>query len=214
MKTRVLLADDHQIFREALRALLDKDPAIVVVGDTGNGEMVLDLAKQTSPDLVVMDICMPGLDGVQATRRLLAEHPAVKVIALSSYSEKGFVTEMLAAGAAGYVVKAAAADELLRAIGEVSRNNIYLSPEVAASVIDVVRDPRPASTEPGARLGKRERQVLQLIAEGMTSPQIAAQLHIATGTVDVHRRNIMQKLDLRSVADLTKYAIRHGLTSI
>lgn len=213
MKLHILLADDHQMFREALRELIEKETPYRVVDEVGDGRALLDRVQASSPDMVLMDIGMPGLNGIEATRQLLAAHPEVRVIALSAYSDQRYVTEMLKAGAKGYVLKAAAADSLLRAIRTVATNGTYLCPEVAAAVADAVREGR--GSEKGATsLGKREREVLQLVAEGKSSTQIAAQLHIAPSTVDVHRRNIMQKLGLHNVAELTKWAVRQGLVSI
>jgi DNA-binding NarL/FixJ family response regulator len=214
MPIRVLLADDHKMFREALRAMLEKDATIAVVGEAGDGLSALDQARSIAPDVVVMDINMPGLNGIEATRQILASHPDIGVIALSAYFEQGFVTEMLGAGAMGYVVKEAAAEELLRAIRTVANRQTYLSPEVATTMVQATLAPNTNGQRELQKLGKRERQVLQLLADGLTSPQIAARLHISPGTVDVHRRNIMQKLGLHSVAELTKWAIRHGVTSV
>ncbi len=214
MPLRVLLADDHKMLREALRAMLERDATIAVIGEAGDGLSALDLARSSAPDVVVMDINMPGLNGIEATRQLLASHPAIGVIALSAYFEKSFVTEMLGAGAKGYVVKEAAAEELLRAIRIVVNRQTYLSPEVATAMVQATLAPNTNGQGELQKLGKRERQVLQLLADGLTSPQIGARLHISPGTVDVHRRNIMQKLELHSVAELTKWAIRHGVTSV
>jgi two-component system NarL family response regulator len=214
MPIRVLLADDHKMFREALRAMLERDANIAVIGEAGDGLSALDQARSSVPDVVVMDINMPGLNGIEATRQLLASHPDIGVIALSAYFEKSFVTEMLGAGAKGYVVKEAASEELLRAIRIVAHGQTYLSPEVATAMVQATLAPNTNGQGELQKLGKRERQVLQLLADGLTSPQIAARLHISPGTVDVHRRNIMQKLALHSVAELTKWAIRHGVTSV
>lgn len=209
-----MLADDHKMLREALRALLDKEPDIEVAGEAGDGMAVLGLVAEAKPDVVVMDIAMPGLNGVDATRRLAVEHPEIKVIALSAYSDKRFVMEMLDAGAVGYVVKAAAGDELMRAIRAITRGQTYLCPEVGATLVETVRGSAARGDRAGGRLGRREQEVLTFLAEGHSSPEIAALLHIAPSTVEVHRRNIMRKLDLHSVAELTKYAIREGLTSV
>lgn len=209
-----MLADDHKMLREALRALLDKEPDIEVAGEAGDGLAVLGLVADAKPDVVVMDIAMPGLNGVETTRRLAAEHPQIKVIGLSAYSDKRFVMEMLDAGAVGYVVKAAAGDDLMRAIRAVTRGQTYLCPEVAATLVETVRGNATRGDQAGGRLGRREQEVLTFLAEGHSSPEIAARLHIAPSTVEVHRRNIMRKLDLHSVAELTKYAIREGLTSV
>ncbi len=212
MTIRVLLADDHRVLLAALRALLDREADISVVAESDNGEALVQLATETLPDVVIMDINMPGMNGIVATRRLKARHPDIKVIALSLHSDNHFVVEMLNAGAVGYLVKAGTGDELPRAIRAVAQGQTYLSPEVAQGVVEAVR----SGGEPGrvgTRLGPREREVLRLLAEGNSSPRIAAELNIAVSTVEVHRRNIMRKLGLHTVAELTKYAIREGLTS-
>jgi DNA-binding NarL/FixJ family response regulator len=211
MNLRIVLADDHQMFRDALRGLIEKQSTNTIVGDTGDGSALLELVRATAPDIVIMDIGMPGLNGIDATRQLLAACPQVRVIALSAHGEKRYITEMIQAGAKGYVIKAAAADTLMHAIRVVANNEIYLAPEVAAAVVDVVRGGEPGEL---SRLGKREREVLRLVAEGKSSPQIAALLNIAPSTVDVHRRNIKRKLNLHTVADLTKWAVQHDLTSL
>lgn len=212
MKLRILLADDHQMFREALRSLLANFPHIEVVAETGNGLDVIRLTRETSPDIVCMDISMPGLNGIETTKQILASLPSVKVIALSAFSDQRYVMDMLAAGAAAYVTKAEAGDELLRAIDAVSRNQSYLCPDAMDSVKGILS----SQTPPGklsTPIGPRERQVLTLVAAGHTSAEIAEQLNIAVSTIEVHRRNIMRKLDVHSVAGLTRYAIRNGLVS-
>ena len=208
MKTRILLADDHQLFREALCHLLDTQPDLEVAGQVGNGLQVLEQARQTGAQVVCMDISMPGMDGTEVTRALLAALPWVKVVALSAYSDQQYVLDMLQAGAMAYVTKAEASDELLRAIRAVLQGRSYLCPDVAAVVTGaaVAQGGAAPST---ARLGARERQVLKLVAEGCTSNQIADLLHIASSTVDVHRRNIMRKLNRHSVAELTRYVINN-----
>jgi two-component system NarL family response regulator len=214
MTLRVLLADDHQIFREALRLLLEKESDIEVVAETGDGTEVPRLVKENAVDIVCMDISMPGMNGVEATRRLAANSSPVKVIALSAYPDHRYVTDMVRAGALGYVTKAEAGTELIRAIRAVVRNKVYLCPDVMEAVSGALCS---SDAEAGVRtpnqLGPRERQVLQLVAEGCSSGEIAARLHIAPSTVEVHRRNIMRKLDLHNVADLTRYSIRSGLVS-
>jgi two-component system NarL family response regulator len=174
------------------------------------------MARDLAPDVMVMDIGMPDLNGVGATARIVARHPAVKVIALSAYSERRFVSEMFKAGAAGYVTKNAARTELLRAIRAVVRGNDYVCPELAATLVEAPRPeiPGAATVADQPVLGRREKEVLQLIAEGLRGAEIARKLNLATSTVEVHRRNIMRKLDLHTVADLTRYAIREGLTSL
>jgi two-component system NarL family response regulator len=212
MNTRIVLADDHQMFRHALRTMLEKEPGIEVVGEAGNGRELLKIIAQTAVDVVCMDIGMPELNGIEATRRLLANNPAIKVIGLSAYTDRDFVLDILKAGASGYVTKAESGEELLRAIRSVRQNRVYLCPETAATVTNAMVDSSAASSVI-PRLGPRERQVLQLVAEGYTSTKIAERLHVAFSTVEVHRRNIMRKLNLHNVAELTRYAIRNGITT-
>lgn len=210
MTLRILLADDHQMFRDALRSLLEKDPRLEVAAETGDGLEVLRLVGKMSPDIVCMDINMPGMNGIETTRQISAAWPSVRVIALSAYSEPQYIQDMMNAGAVAYVTKAAACAELLRAIDAVSRDRTYLCPDATDAIKGILAG-HGSATKDAARLGARERQVLQWVAAGCTSAQIADQLHIATSTVEVHRRNIMRKLDLHSVAELTRYAIRNGL---
>ncbi|MDP3540304.1 MAG: response regulator transcription factor [Azonexus sp.] len=210
MKQRVLLVDDHQMFRDALRTLLERLSDLEVVAEAGDGDEALRLAELTQPDIVCMDIGMPGMNGVETTRRLIATHPSIKVIALSTFSERQYVLDMIEAGAAAYVTKAEASAELLRAIEAVQRDRNYLSPDVATLIAGAIASPdKTAPTT--ARLGARELQVLLLVARGYTSAQIADQMNIAPATVEVHRRNIMRKLDLHSVAELTRHVISRGL---
>ena len=213
MSIRIVLADDHKMILAALRSLLEKEIDIAVVGEAGDGTALLELVERTAPDVVVVDVGMPGMNGIEATRRLLAVRPVLKVIALSAYSDKRFVLEMLEAGAKGYLIKASAGDELPRAIRAIAQGQTYLCPEVAGIIVEATRGKASRSGNAGAKLGRREREVLGLLAEGKGSSEIAARMHIAPSTVEVHRRNIMRKLGLHSVAELTKYAIREGLTS-
>lgn len=214
MAIRIMLIDDHKILRDALKTVLDREHDIVLAGEASDGVEALRLVREIRPDVAVMDVGMPNMGGIETTRALLAEHPELRVLALSTYSDRRIVLQMLDAGACGYVVKSAGRDELLRAIRAVAQGRTYLCPEVSAVVIDTVRGGKKSIDKNGdIRLGRREREVLQLLAEGCTSPTIAGRLHIATSTVEVHRRNIMRKLDLHSVAELTKYAVRNGLTS-
>ena len=215
MTIRMLLVDDHKLMREGLRALLEEAPDIEIVGQASDGREALELVRTLSPDVVVMDVGMPELNGVEATRRVRAEFDGVKVIALSTHTDKRYVHHMLEAGASGYVLKISAYDELLRAVRAVSLGKTYLSPEVAASVVERSTTPNSgASVDAYSTLGSREREVLQLIAEGKTSAETAKEMHISTKTVETHRRNIVQKLGLHGVAELTKYAVREGLTSL
>ena len=214
MTIRTLLADDHVMLRDALRLMLEQETDIEIVGEASEGQEVLDIVARTRPDVIVMDIAMPGMGGIEATRRLLQEDASLKILALTTYHDKRYVNEMLSAGAVGYITKSAASDQLLQAIRSVAEGKPYFSQEVASALLDTIRR-SPSTVSPKHSkelLGRRERQVLSLLAEGYSSSQIAEQLHIAASTVDVHRRNIMRKLNLHSVAELTKYAIREGLT--
>jgi DNA-binding NarL/FixJ family response regulator len=209
---RVLLVDDHRLLRDALSAVLSRETDIEIVGEAGSGAEGLELCQATRPDIVVLDIGLPDLNGVEVAARLNGIPSAPRIVALSAYADKRFVAEMLRAGAAAYVTKSAAGTELVRAIRAVSDGNNYLCPEVADALVAEVRD--AAGIRDGTRLGRREREVLRMIAEGARSADIAATLHIAVATVEVHRRNITRKLDLRTVAELTKYAIREGIVSL
>ena len=207
-KVRVLLADDHQMFREALCHLLQSQPDMDVVGQAGDGLQVLELARKTHPQIVCMDISMPGMDGAEVTRALRKALPQVMVVALSAYSDQQYVLDMLDAGASGFVTKAEASDELLRAIRTVLSGRTYLCPDVAGVVTEALVG-QGGAAKPLAVLGARERQVLKLVAEGCTSNQIADMLGIAPSTVEVHRRNIMRKLGRHSVAALTRYVVNN-----
>lgn len=209
MAIRVLLVDDHVLLRQALCLILSGERAIEVVGELGDGVMVEETVTLLAPDVVLMDISMPGVNGVDATRSLLRNQPAQRVLVLSSYNSKKLVAELLQMGARGYVLKSTSADELIGAIKQVANGGIYCSPGLEA---DLERD-EIGSRAPHA-LGQREKEVLSLLALGKSSPQIALELQIAASTVDVHRRNIMGKLDLHSVAELTHYAVRTGMISI
>jgi DNA-binding NarL/FixJ family response regulator len=215
MGTRILLVDDHALMREGLRAILVANPDVEIAGESSNGREALEMAMQIHPDIVVMDVGMPELNGFEATRQMKTVAPDAKVIALSTHSDKRYVLAMLEAGARGYVVKSAAGDELLRAIDTVKRNQIYLSPTVAGVVVEsYLGREYPDEGIGAALLGSREREVLQLLAEGKSSPEIAGVMHISVSTVETHRRNIMRKLDIHSVAELTKFAVREGLTQL
>lgn len=213
---RTLLVDDHAMFREALHLMLDRQSEIEVVGEIADGSLVEEAIERLSPDIVVMDVNMPNLNGIEATRSLMAKHPELRVVALSAFGQKRFIMEMMEAGATAYVVKSAAGEQLVQAISSASHGKTFLCPEATATLVEATRrgGPAKAGATVHKRLGRRETEVLRLLANGMTSPQIAEQLFIAPSTVDVHRRNIMQKLDLRTVADLTKHAIRIGLTDM
>jgi DNA-binding NarL/FixJ family response regulator len=215
MSIRILLADDHQMLRDGLCSILASESDMEVVGEAGDGRTAVSMSRTLVPDVVVMDIAMPDLNGVEATRQIKRENPKVNVVALSMYPDRRYVIGMLEAGASGYVLKASAYDELTRAVRVVSEGKKYLSPDITGVVLEAhVHSATTADTSPYKALGPREREIVQLLAEGKSSPQIAQQLHISTGTVDTHRRNIMKKLGIHTVVELTKYAIREGLTSI
>jgi two-component system NarL family response regulator len=209
---RVLLVEDHRMVREALGEVLKKEPEIDVVGEAGDAREAIEQAVALRPDVVVLDIRLPDVNGIEVAARLRDTGIPVKIVALSAFADKRFVTAMLRAGAAAYVTKSAAGTELVQAIRAVAAGQGYFAPEIAGALVSEIRD-RPLPGE-AAPLGRREREVLRLIAEGVRSPAIAEQLHVAVGTVEVHRRNIMRKLGLRSVAELTKHAIREGIVSL
>jgi len=211
MSIRILLADDHQILLDALRWLLSGEKDMEVVGEAKDGHAALKLAATLKPDVVVTDISMPGMNGIEATRLLTSRHPEIKVIALSAHTNRQHVADMLEAGAAGYITKENASDELLSALRAVMKQKKYLCPE-AMKIMVGNTGRSPVAGIP--RLGPREREVLQRVAKGDTSQIIAGHLFISVSTVDVHRRNIMKKLDLHNVAALTTYAIRNGLINI
>lgn len=219
MTIRALLVDDHAMLRDGLRAVLEKEPMVEVVGESTDGLEAVETALRLRPDVVVMDIGMRRMNGIEATRELRSQLPECRVLALSVHSDRRYVERMLEAGAVGYVLKESASSELVKAIQQVSRGERYVSPRLADSTLGNGRATGSASRSAGAagiydKLAPREREVLKLLAEGETSKRIAELLSISPRTVETHRRNIMGKLRLHSVAELTKYAIREGLTSI
>jgi two-component system response regulator NreC len=213
MSMKILIADDHGVVRQGLKVLIENESDLEVVGEAEDGLMATELAKQLSPDLILMDISMPNLNGLDAARLILKENPDVKIIALSVRSDKHFVIEMLEAGARGYVLKSYLFDEVLRAIRSVGSNGRYLSPMITDVVLSDYISRIAADGLDKDRLTERERQVLQLLAEGQSTKQVASRLHVSAKTADSNRRQIMNKLDIHSIAELTKYAIREGITS-
>ncbi|MFA5183676.1 MAG: response regulator transcription factor [Syntrophales bacterium] len=212
---KIVLADDHQIVRHGLRSLLSAEPDMEVVGEAENGRMVVKLVQETSPQVVIMDISMPDLNGIEATRQILGESPGIKVIALSMHSDSLFVLNMFKAGASGYLLKDCALEELVKAVRTVMNRKVYLSPGISDIVIkDFVIGWSSAESSAYSVLTAREREVLQLMAEGRSTNQIAESLCVSVKTVEAHRKQMMNKLDIHSVAELTKYAIRQGLTSL
>jgi len=214
MTTKIILADDHKIMREGLRALLEKQADFEVTAEAENGLDAVQLTKKLKPNIVIMDIGMPGLNGIEATRQITAEVSSTKVIALSMHSDKRFVIEMLKAGVSAYLLKDSASEELASAIRTVLSGKPYLSPRITDVVLKDYLNTLTKEPSAFTLLTPREREVLQLIAEGKTTKEIATALFVSVKTVDTHRQQLMEKLNLRSVAELTKYAIREGLTSL
>jgi DNA-binding NarL/FixJ family response regulator len=215
MAIKIVLADDHQIVRHGLRTLLRGEPDLKVVAEADNGRAALRLVKELRPDIVIMDISMPDLNGIEATRQVREEHPGVKVIALSMHSDSLFVLNMLKAGASGYLLKDCALEELVQAIRAVMKGKTYLSPGISDIVIkDFVSGWTSTGGSAFGTLSHREREVLQLMAEGHPTTKIGEILCVSVKTVEAHRKSIMNKLGIRSIAELTKYAIRQGITSL
>lgn len=216
MNIRLIIADDHEMMREGLKSLIDNEEEMEVVGEAENGAQIVSLAKKLRPHVVVMDVAMPDLNGIEATRKIVDANPNTKVVALSGHANKEFVREMLTVGASAYVLKNRAYEELVRAIDEAMKGKKYLSPDIARGVVDdYVELSSSISDNPAfIVLTEREREVLQQLAEGKTTKEMADRLSVSVKTVETHRRNIMEKLNLHSVAELTKYAIREGVTSV
>lgn len=216
MPTKILIADDHQILRSGLRSLLEKLPDVEVVAEAGEGHTALELACKLQPDIIIMDISMPDLNGMDATCRIVDKVTNVKIIALSVHSDKQFIKEMLKAGASGYLLKDCAFDELEQAIQTVVKEGkIYLSPKIAGKVVrDYVKFVQKEDTEEKPNLTERERDVLQLLAEGHNTKQVGLKLSISPKTVETHRQHIMEKLEIYTLPELVKYAIRRGMTSV
>lgn len=215
MNCRILLADDHKIVRDGLKALICKEAGMEVVAEADTGRKALKLSKKTNPDVVIMDVSMPELNGIDATKQILNDVPQVKVVALSMHSQRQFVEGMLNAGVSGYLLKDSAFEELIDAVRTVMTGRLYLSPDITGVVVsEYLRYRQASDDQPRVGLTLREREVLQLIAEGQAVKTIAEKLHISIKTVETHRSHIMNKLDLYTVAELTKYAIREGLTAL
>ena len=212
---KILIVDDHGIVRNGLSVLFRAEQDMEVVGVAQDGFQAIESAEKLSPDIVIMDITMPCLNGVDATRELVARHPGLKVIVLSVHSERNIVVEVFRAGAAGYVLKTYLFEELARAVRAVANDGHYLSPRITNVVVDELLEFGGSAREPDKpRLTPMERQVLQLIAEGNTTKQIARRLHKSPKTIDARRRRIAEKVGARGVADLTRYAIQEGITSL
>ncbi|MCU0865551.1 MAG: response regulator transcription factor [Planctomycetes bacterium] len=211
---KLLLADDHAIIREGLCKLLQQS-GHTILGEAEDGRTAVRLATELQPDVIVMDIGMPGMNGIEATRLILEKTPTAKVVALSMHSDATYVGRMLQAGARGYLLKESAFDELSQAIENVTKGRIYLGRKIQGVVVgDYVERLSGNSSGPAVSLTNKEREVLQLVAEGKSTKEIAQALTITVKTVETHRHNIMDRLGIRSIAQLTKYAIRQGLTSL
>ncbi len=215
MNIKILLADDHKIIREGLRALIEKQSDMEVAAEAQDGLETVKLARKLSPDIVIMDIGMPGINGIDATRQIVAEDNNIKVIALSMHSDRRFVLQMLKAGASGYLLKDSAFEELVIAIHTIMKKQPYLSPKVTDVVVkEYLHNLSKNESTAFSILTVREREVLQLIAEGKSTKQIASILNISVKTIETHRQQVMEKVGVHSIAELTKYAIREGLTSL
>ncbi len=207
-RIRILLADDHAVVRQGFKMILDAQADMEIVGEAANGRQAVDLAEQLRPDVVVMDVSMPELNGIEATRRLASSLPHARVIALSMHKDSVYVREILRAGARGYLLKDSGAADLVAAIRAVASGESYLSPAVSNAVLD---DYRRHATNPIDLLTSREREVLQLLAEGKTNKEIAGLLNLSVYTVEAHRGRILEKLNLHSIGELVRFAVRSGL---
>jgi DNA-binding NarL/FixJ family response regulator len=211
---RILLADDHRIIRVGLRGLVEKQTRFKIVAEAEEGRTAVQLCRELSPDVVIMDISMPDLNGIEATRQILSNSPKTKVIILSVHSSKRIIEEVFRAGATGYLLKDCSFEDLVSAIGAVSAGGTYLHPKIATIVrCDYLECIKKRDSSSPSMLSPREREVLQLIAEGKNTKEIAFSRNLSVKTVEAHRQRIMEKLNIRSIAALTKYAIREGLTS-
>lgn len=213
MAIKVLLADDHQVFRQALRSAMEREQDLDVVGEADDGLQAVKLARELEPHVVVMDIHMPALNGNDAARRIAGQPGRTRVLMLSMSAQRQYVRAALAAGAAGFLQKSCSMEELITAIRQIAAGNSYLGPEVAGTVMDLARGGDASVESAGGLdcLSPREREVLQMVAEGGSNRAIAQRLHVSEATVDTHRRNLMRKLGVRGVAELTRLAIREGL---
>ncbi len=215
MNIKILIVDDHKLMREGLRILIEKQSGMKVVGDANNGRTAVKMVRELSPDIVIMDIAMPDLNGIEATHQIKSEFQNTRVVVLSMHADKRFVAKVLKMGASAYLLKDSAFEELVHAIHDVINNRIILSPRITDIVIeDYIHS--SSNNEPSvfSELSAREREVLQLIAEGKTTKEISSSLYVSIKTIETHRKNIMDKLNINSIADLTKYAIREGIISL
>ena len=214
MAIRIVLADDHKVVREGIRALIEKEADIEVVGEADNGLEAIRLIEEKQPDIILLDIAMPDLNGLEVARRIKENWPRTRIIALSAHESSQYVLGMINAGSSGYLLKDVAFGEVRDAIRTVSAGEVYLSSKVAGTVVDGYLHKTAGTGEAVAGLSDREREVLQLLAEGHTTKEIAAKLFISIKTVEVHRWKLMKKLGLRNIAELIKFAIREGITTV
>lgn len=215
MTIKIIIADDHRIIREGISNKLNKMENLEIIGGAENGRVALRLAKKLQPDVIIMDISMPELNGIEATRQIKAEVPGIKIIALSMYADKRYILGMIKAGVSGYLIKDCSLKEVAEAVSVVHRGDTYLSPTIANTVRETLLNQiKERFITPSDELTLREREILQQIAEGIKTRDIAQSLHLSIKTVETHRSSLMQKLNLHSIAELTKFAIREGITSL
>lgn len=211
MEVKIIIADDHKILRDGLVNVIEKNPNLKVIGEATNGREAIKLCETLKPDVVIMDVAMEGLNGVDATRQISHNFPGIKVIALSMHSNKRFILGMFKAGAYGYLLKDCDSSELIKAVQTVANNKKYISQRISGAIVEELISPEKKEE---SILSQREKEILQLISEGKSSKEIAEILFLSSKTVDSHRKNIMDKLELYTIPDLTKYAIKTGLTSL
>ena len=215
MKVNILLADDHKILRQGIKSLLEMHDGLTVVAEAANGDEALLMARNTHPDLVIMDINMPNLNGIEATRRIKQEMPLIKILALSMHNDNQFLLNMLKAGASGYLLKDCAADELINAITVIMKNRKYISPDMVDDIVrDYILNTDKVDLSAFSILTNREREVLQRLSEGKNTKAIAFDLNVSVKTIETFRHKLEEKLGLHSIAELTKYAIREGITTL
>ena len=216
MSIKILVADNHGILRQGIQALIEKQKDMEVVGQADNGLMAVEMTRQLSPDVVLMDVTMPLLNGIEATRQIRSEQPQVKVLALTVHAEREFVLDMIRAGASGYMLKECVFDDLVIAINAVVSGKAYLSPEIIGIVLgDIIKnDVSPVAAGACETLTSKEQHILQLLIEGKSAKQIALQLGVSVKTIEASRRHIMEKTGVDNLVGLTKYAIRQGLTTV
>ncbi len=210
----IVLVDDHAIMRSGLKSLLDKQFGMQVVAEASTGREALDIVDVHKPDIVIMDISMPDMNGIEATLQIKKQYPNTQIIVLTGHMERHFIDEILKAGATGYLLKECVYDDLTQAIETVNKKQVFLSPPVAKLVVDHYVQDQDDPDSVFNQLSSRERQVLQGLAEGKTVKALASELHVSVKTIETHRKNIMDKLNIRNIPDLVKYAIREGITSL